>query len=117
MFMTTARKALLDNGRQKLLSLCLLGVLAATASVRAEQSAGTSSAPANIVAVDPNGFEVDGAGAVENEVSFETADETLLLIWAALALTMFGIAVADLRAARQSTNAVILGELDSNSAH
>ena len=106
MFITTARNALFDNGRQKLLSLCLLGVLAATAPVRAAQFPDTPGAPASIAAVDPSGLEADGAGAVESDVSFETADKTLLLIWAALALTMFSIAVADLRGAKQSTSAV-----------
>ena len=106
MFITIARKALFDSGRQRLMSLCLLGVLATTGSARAEQSSDTPSAPASMVAVDPNGLEVDGAGAVESNVSFESADKTLLLIWAALALTMFSIAVADLRGAKQSTSAV-----------
>ena len=117
MFITTARQALFDNGRQRLMSLCLLGVLATTGSARAEQSSDTPSAPASMVAVDPNGVEVDGAGAVESNVSFEAADKTLLLIWAALALSLLGIAVADLRASKPSMNAAILGELDSHSAH
>jgi hypothetical protein len=92
------------NSRQKLLSLCLLAVLGTPVSARDEQYAGSSSPAVNLPAFDPNGLEADGAGAVERATSLETTDLTLLTIWAALALTMAGTALADKLRSRQAAD-------------
>jgi|ERR1700735_2889974 predicted membrane protein len=104
-------------GRRKLLSLCLLAALATPVCAEAEQYSGSSSATVNIdaVLVDPSGFEADGAGAVERATSFETADMAVLVIWAALVLSMAGIAFANQRRSKRAVNLPHLGQSDSAS--
>jgi hypothetical protein len=71
---------------RKLPSMCLLAVLATGAS---------ASRSADVIFIDPNGFEIEGAGSIQSALPSDTTDMTLLLISAALALTVVGFGVAE----------------------
>jgi hypothetical protein len=102
----TNRNPFFSCGRRKLLSLCLLTVLATTASAQAKQAVAVS--------IDPNGLEQDGTSAIERALPSETTDIVLLMICAALALAMAGIGVADeRRRPRGPAIAPLLGEPES----
>jgi hypothetical protein len=91
------------NPRRKLLSLCLLAMIAAGASAHSAGSpdATRQQGPAFI---DPNGLEVDGAGSVESPVEVGTADLALLIICITLGLGALTIAVIDQHRSRSVTS-------------
>jgi hypothetical protein len=98
------------NSRQGLLSLFLASALAAGASAQTYPHADTAF-------IDPNGLELDGAGAVESAVSLETTDLTLLMIWIAFTAGMAGVAMADRRYANRSSIDAGVRILDPTTAH
>jgi hypothetical protein len=82
------------NPRRKLLPLCLLAMIAAGAPAHSADSLNPT--PEHIPAfIDPNGLEVDGAGAIDSAIEPETTDLTLLIICITLALAAMSIAVVD----------------------
>jgi hypothetical protein len=97
-------RTFLADCRPKLLSLCLVTALAATASAHPIQSTGSSRPPSHTdtAFIDPNGLEVDGAGAAESGFAFDTTDMTLLMIWIVLTLGLVGGALAAERDRRRA---------------
>ena len=82
------------NARLKLLSLCMLAMIAAGAPAHSADSL-EPTPQHNPAFIDPNGLEVDGAGAIYSAVEPETTDLTLLIICITLALAAMTIAVVD----------------------
>jgi hypothetical protein len=94
------RSALVIRSRQHLASLGLLTLLAISTFAHANPSVTSSSANRSDTAfIDPNGLELDGAGAVESIVPFESTDRTLLAICVALAFGIIGTELVDQRRA------------------
>jgi hypothetical protein len=97
-------RAFFADSRPKLLSLCLVSALAATASGHPISPTGNPRPPADTDTgfIDPNGLEMDGAGAAESDFDFNTTDMTLLMIWIALTLGLVGGALAAERDRRRA---------------
>lgn len=89
--------------RRTAASFPLLTILAAGASVVSPQRVGTAAAThSNTALIDPDGLELDGAGAAETAVILEATYPTLLMIWTTRGLGIVTLILADRRVTHKS---------------